>query len=178
MKWDWYFYKNLYTKEECAEIYNICKDTSSKVFEDAPANGKDLTATVIDRNQFGNHLDKFFSMVEEANEDVFGFDLYPNSPRSVNLNVYNLFKRYDYHKDAAIKGSTRDVKLTAILNISQTQYSGGQFEIFDGYDATVEEINECGSLLIFPSFLYHRVMPVTEGQRITLSAWFSGPNWK
>jgi PKHD-type hydroxylase len=178
MKFDWYFYKNLYTKEECEEIYNISKENSSNLFKDVPANGKDLNASVVDRSTFGTKLNKFFDMVHESNEDVFGFDIYRDSPRCVNINVYDLFKRYDYHKDASARGSMRDVKLTAVLNLSFNHYAGGEFYIFDGQDENVEEINECGSLLIFPSFLYHRVMPVTDGQRITLSAWFSGPNWR
>jgi len=35
-----------------------------------------------------------------------------------------------------------------------------------------------GSVLIFPSYINHKVSPVTKGIRRSLVAWFSGPRWR
>jgi PKHD-type hydroxylase len=43
---------------------------------------------------------------------------------------------------------------------------------------TVKEINEKGSIVIFPSFLYHAVEPVKQGTRYSLVIWFLGKPWK
>ena len=34
---------------------------------------------------------------------------------------------------------------------------------------------EEGSIIVFPSFLQHRVAPITKGIRYSLVAWFLGP---
>ena len=34
-----------------------------------------------------------------------------------------------------------------------------------------------GSVCVFPSFLYHQVMPITRGTRISIVAWFNGYPW-
>ena len=52
------------------------------------------------------------------------------------------------------------------------------------FDFEFDEINtnadfkKKGTLLIFPSYLRHRVLPVTSGVRRSLVAWFWGPKWK
>jgi predicted 2-oxoglutarate/Fe(II)-dependent dioxygenase YbiX len=44
------------------------------------------------------------------------------------------------------------------------------------FGTTVEDLPaERGSVLAFPSFLYHRVTPVTGGVRRALVAWIAGP---
>jgi len=41
-----------------------------------------------------------------------------------------------------------------------------------------EEIKEQGSVVIFPSFTFHRVTPVTKGTRYSLVSWSVGNPWK
>ena len=52
-------------------------------------------------------------------------------------------------------------------------FEGGDFEI-RGKDDRVPKLEE-GSIIVFPSFLEHRVTPVTEGIRYSLVSWFVGP---
>ena len=72
-------------------------------------------------------------------------------------------------------------KLSLTLQLSDgSEYEGGNFELNDGtgqglpYDA----LRKKGSVLIFPSFLMHRVTPVTSGVRKTIVAWFEGRQFK
>jgi PKHD-type hydroxylase len=72
-----------------------------------------------------------------------------------------------------------DIKLTAILNISTEAYEGGDFElIVTSLDSPVTIPKEKGKLIIFPSFLFHRVTPVTRGVRKSLVSWIYGPKFK
>ena len=41
-------------------------------------------------------------------------------------------------------------------------------------ELTVSEIKPKGSILVFPSFLWHKVVPVTKGVRQSLVVWFGG----
>ena len=42
----------------------------------------------------------------------------------------------------------------------------------------VKELQEKGSLVVFPSFVWHRVTPVTKGIRYSVPAWHLGSPWK
>ena len=37
-----------------------------------------------------------------------------------------------------------------------------------------KEIKEQGSLVVFPSYIHHRVKPITKGKRYSLVVWFCG----
>jgi PKHD-type hydroxylase len=60
-------------------------------------------------------------------------------------------------------------------------YEGGEFQ-FDFRNSedgspnikTVSELKEKGSILVFPSHLYHRVLPIKKGKRLSLVVWTLG----
>jgi PKHD-type hydroxylase len=125
-----------------------------------------------------NYVSDLLEYSTFTNQMYFGFDIYPFSDHlCVNHNQYNAEKQgeYDWHYDGLIK-DVYDVKLTVVLNISTGPVEGGGFELFsNGGPKRIYEIDEPGTLLIFPSWLYHRVLPVTKGTRKTLSMWLIGP---
>ena len=41
-----------------------------------------------------------------------------------------------------------------------------------------EKMRQQGTLIAFPSFLEHRVTPVTRGERFSLVAWMDGPPYR
>jgi predicted 2-oxoglutarate/Fe(II)-dependent dioxygenase YbiX len=175
MLYDWYLYKDVYTKEECAEILSTAQEHKNSAYVDRPAPGKKVNTFVIPTDQLKDQLGQYFSVVNVTNDDYFGFDI-SRKPQSINFNIYeNANNEYQYHRDASIRGGCNDIKLTAILNLSQEPYAGGEFDMFLGVDETLHGFNSPGALLVFPSFFFHRVRPVTSGRRITMSAWFKGP---
>lgn len=178
MLYDWYFIKKLYTVEECQQIVDLCKKNASEAVKDIHPTNKNLDVVSIETASLGTSVDKFFNYTQKLNKRMFGLDLWNEPPLAMNLNIYNKNQEYPYHRDKNSPGETSDVKLTAILNVSQETYTGGDFSLFLGDEKVIPEINETGTLLIFPSYLYHKVSPVTSGQRLTLSAWLEGPNWK
>jgi len=40
------------------------------------------------------------------------------------------------------------------------------------------EAKKMGSVIAFPSYINHKVSPVTKGLRKSLVAWVSGPRWR
>ena len=70
-------------------------------------------------------------------------------------------------------GNTRKLTMSVILN---DDYTAGDLEIFKA-DNPLPKLKE-GSIVVFPSFLHHRVTPVTEGTRYSLVSWFLGPPFK
>ena len=65
-----------------------------------------------------------------------------------------------------------------------SEYEGGDLE-FDFRDTDkgsqpriCEEIRQKGSVIVFPSFVWHRVKPVTKGRRHSLVCWNLGYPFK
>ena len=76
---------------------------------------------------------------------------------------------YGLHKDADEKNN-RIQTITVQLSKS-SDYEGGDL-VFD-YDRHPLERSQ-GTIIIFPSNLYHKITPVTEGKRYSLVQWFRG----
>ena len=72
----------------------------------------------------------------------------------------------------------RDIKLTALLNLSEENYEGGELLLFRGWEIICKEFNEPGTAIIFPSFTNHKVTKITKGSRNTLALWMSGPKFR
>ena len=100
--------------------------------------------------------------------------------------VYKPGQHYGWHadqhpvpyKDGPLKGLTR--KLTISVQLSDgDEYEGGEFEFREpGRDDKVESVEGLrtrGSVVMFPSFVLHRVTPVTAGVRRSLVCWVVGP---
>jgi PKHD-type hydroxylase len=54
------------------------------------------------------------------------------------------------------------------------EYEGGDFESFDNPVG----VRTKGTLIVFPSFVHHRVTPVTKGYRQSLAAMLVGPKFR
>ena len=115
---------------------------------------------------------------------------------SCQFTKYKLGQYYDWHTDPWDKpymrknkndpdnGKVRKLSMTCQLS-DGSEYTGGELE-FDlrNYDpnmrdeskhiTTVKEILPKGSIVVFPSHLWHRVKPVTRGTRYSLVVWHLG----
>jgi len=81
-------------------------------------------------------------------------------------------------------GLTR--KLSVTINLSSPEeYEGGNLKFdFGHHQKEQSQFYECkeirpqGSIVVFPSFLYHQVTPVTSGNRYSLVMWCLGKPFK
>lgn len=86
---------------------------------------------------------------------------------------------YDWHEDVLWLNNERDLdrKLSVTVQLSDSDdYEGGDFEIRD-VALPQRDLRKKGTVLVFPSYLEHRVTPVTKGVRKSLVTWFEGPPW-
>ena len=125
-----------------------------------------------------------WSYVTSANEDAFNVQL----DKGHNLGVcemqfteYHASEggHYGWHHDIDwSRNDGLDRKLSVTVQLSDPhEYSGGYFE-FSEIESPDEQSREKGTVLTFPSYLNHRVTPVTSGIRRSLVAWFVGPTWQ
>ena len=112
---------------------------------------------------------------------------------------YKLGQYYDWHNDPWYKpykrkegdpdnGKIRKLSTTCQLT-DGSEYTGGELQFdFRNYDPhmrdeskhvrSVPEILPKGSIVVFPSHLWHRVKPVTRGTRYSLVVWHLGYPFK
>ncbi len=115
--------------------------------------------------------------VSQANEK--GFQVAVERRSEMQLTEYTAHQgdHYDWHHDVHWNGqSAYDRKLSITVQLSDPDdYEGGDFE-FDEVK-TNADFRSKGTILVFPSYLRHRIHPVTSGTRRALVAWFFGPRW-
>jgi len=91
---------------------------------------------------------------------------------------------YNKPDDPQSHGKIRKLSVTISLN-DPSEYDGGnlQFDFRNNHDwerkknkavYSCKEIRPRGSIIVFPSFCWHRVEPVTKGKRYSLVIWNLG----
>lgn len=139
-------------------------------------------------------------IVQAANEKAgWNFQWDYNEP--VQFAKYNTKKYYGWHSDSLENpyvynrpdnpnhhGKMR--KLSTIISLNDaTEYEGGEVE-FDFRNSDLDkdkqvsnfkhckELQKKGTVVTFPSHVWHRVKPVTKGTRYSLVIWHLGWPWK
>lgn len=116
----------------------------------------------------------------EANRIAFGFELTDASP--VQFTEYSSENKgkYDWHHDINWENNNAfDRKVSVVLQLTNgDSYEGGDFQFKEVVTPDEKALRRKGSVLCFPSYLTHRVTPVTKGVRNSLVAWFEGPRWR
>ncbi len=121
--------------------------------------------------------DLLWPYVQEANRLYFNVDIDGQAEMQFTEYRGEASDHYDWHHDVNWHGQTgSDRKLSITVQLSEADaYAGGDFE-FEEVQTTAN-FRSKGTILVFPSYLRHRIHPVTSGSRRALVAWFSGPRW-
>ena len=134
--------------------------------------------------------------VLQANKNA-GWNFNWDRSETCQFTKYKLNQYYDWHCDSWDKvyktkgpdnGKIRKLSMTCQLS-DGSEYSGGELEFdFRQYSPQmrdesqhlrkVTEILPKGSIIVFPSFVWHRVKPVTKGTRYSLVVWHLGYPFK
>jgi PKHD-type hydroxylase len=117
------------------------------------------------------------SFIRSANENAgWNFDL--RAHEAVQVGRYSGEGHYDWHADVfAPDQNNFQRKLTGVLLLNDcAEFEGGKLEIKSSNSAWSFEKQGC--LIVFPSFLEHRVTPVTSGTRYSATSWAVGPAFR
>jgi PKHD-type hydroxylase len=131
-------------------------------------------------------FDKLNGIVEAINAQHYGFDLdgYAYFQYTVYSGEAGGF--YDWHMDMILGDGYPDVgearrKLSLSLLLSEpgVDFIGGQFLVNDGRQDTPLAIPlRKGGMAAFPSWMIHKVAPVTWGTRKSIVVWVLGPGFR
>ena len=192
---EYYYFTEAIDKKTCNKIIKL----GDKGFDEATVGhgGTEITDKQIrtSKTAWSNDqwiYDLIWPYMEEANaQSGWKYDI--KAAESVQITRYTEGEFYTFHKDGKSDnlsaynepqnkfrhGNVRKLSMSIILNDA---YEGGGFE-FATLEKEVSNIytpyfNRLGSIIVFPSFLTHRVEPVTKGTRYSLVSWFIGPPFK
>jgi PKHD-type hydroxylase len=140
--------------------------------------------------------DEILPYVNTANKNA-GWNFEFSWSESCQFTKYKLDQYYDWHCDSwdrpygqdfdnpNLIGKVRKLSVTVSLS-DPNDYEGGELEFdFRNLDPDkpanikiCEEIKPQGSIVVFPSHVWHRVKPVTKGTRYSLVIWSCGYPFK
>lgn len=123
--------------------------------------------------------------IDQINNTFYGFDLIGYDAFQYGEYSGEESGKYDWHMDTIMgppgEGQylMRKMSLSLLLNEPGTDFEGGEFELTDsGERATMVPEFTKGRIIAFPSFMIHRVKPVTEGLRKSIVVWVTGPKFR
>lgn len=120
------------------------------------------------------------NLITEVNEKYFNYDLI--SLEHLQYTEYDEDYEGEYvtHMDRflnpAFPGSHRKLSFSIQLTDPST-YEGGDLLLYTGQEPVYAN-KLLGTINFFPSYLLHRVTPVTKGSRYSLVGWVSGPKFR
>ena len=122
-------------------------------------------------------LNQFYGWHADGNSCHFG--KYKRAIPGVTPKDKNGRYPTSYTDNKNMIGKIRKLSMTINLN-KPGEYEGGNLKFDFGPHSTGERYHECveirpqGSVIIFPSYIYHQVTPVTKGTRYSLVLWTLG----
>jgi PKHD-type hydroxylase len=114
-----------------------------------------------------------------ANRDGFGFAL-DDFAESAQVARYGADRQghFDWHTDIGAGPLAARRKLTVVVQLSDPAvYQGGALEVRPDNNVAQADAAQ-GTATVFPSFVLHRVTPVTIGTRWSLTLWAHGPAFR
>lgn len=95
----------------------------------------------------------------------------------LQLSEYGVGHFYDWHLDMG-KNDFSVRKISFVVQLSdESDYEGGELEVFSSIHPDVQPKSR-GTMVIFPSYILHRVTKVTRGARLSLVGWIGGPPYR
>ena len=185
---NYYYFKEGFSKEELNKIYNdvafipFQKAGTGESNENEDTSVRSSQIKWVHATQEWSWLyDKLMAMITEANNSLWKFNLY-GALDAIQYTEYHASENghYGWHQDIGPGVlSTRKISLTVQLS-DPTEYEGGDLEYFKGGDPNTNAIKvdrHQGLVFIFPSFMLHRVTPITKGVRRSFVLWVGGEHY-
>lgn len=190
----WVYWDDMFTHTELDNIVSYCENAGlerSKVIgEDNKEKIEKVRRCDIKFHPRNNEtawiFDRINDIIIRVNSLYYGFEL--NGYDAFQYTSYNSAEKgnYNWHMDTHLgirdlpnnMPQPRKLSMSLMLNDPETDFRGGEFELNTGREEHAEKLPfKKGRAVFFPSFLIHRVKPVTKGFRKSLVVWVVGPKF-
>jgi len=185
-------FENAFDENFCNKILNTDKNLEFKKgkisYEDSVSlDVRHSNVKFIEGEWLYKALDPFFQEANKKGNWNFQFDWY----EPAQITNYNKNNFYNWHSDDFEKPYPSDNsninfhnkirKLSCSLLLSN-KFKGGSLDFVKTFSIdgkiSLQKVNvqlhNIGDLIIFPSFIHHKVNPITEGVRNSLVVWALG----
>jgi len=188
---DYVYYKNFLHEQECNSILdnNYVKNNFEKsetfysdkgpIIDTQVRNSESVSCSAKELSCFSRLKNLFF----HANK-VSGWNFSIDNFEDCQIIKYTTGNYFNWHHDDGIINNNFGRKLSMIVSLNDSKfYSGGNLIIQTSSlpkDIKFEKISalqNVGTVLVFPSFYYHKVSEVLSGCRYSLVMWAKGPKW-
>jgi predicted 2-oxoglutarate/Fe(II)-dependent dioxygenase YbiX len=175
-----------FTEAECDEIIALTKKvygTPASVggnLENSAVNKQIRSATIYDViNDMDNRwiYEKVVKAVAIANKTHFDFEI-SGITHNLQLIEYDIKDEhnpghYNWHVDAG-NGDVAVRKISYVAQISDPRDYEGCELVVNNFGHEITATKERGSIHMFPSYMVHKVTPITRGKRFSLVIWVHG----
>jgi len=187
IKYAFSLFENAISKKEIAKIKKLpSKFSDAKTLEEdgSTVSSKDLKH----RDSSVSFTDDLWlytlllPLIEEANENS-GWKYEIDSFEWAQIAKYGKDQHYSWHQDGISDHNSPEEKVRklSLVAVLSNGYEGGELEfkqIEDEGVSVVQPKMELGSVVIFPSYQWHRSTPVTKGIKQSLAVWCLGPPFR
>jgi PKHD-type hydroxylase len=186
----WVYWDNAFNEEELTKIENYClsyqTEKAAVVGEDDIEQTEKIRKSKIkfySRNTENYWIfEKINTIASMINEIYYNY----------NLNGYSEFQYTEYHASELGEytwhmdmlhgqnkfNTTRKLSMVMCLSDPEKDFVGGEFQINNGNQNEPETVMmQRGRMIFFPSYMIHRVKPVTSGIRKSIVIWITGPKF-
>jgi len=187
---NYYYFKNAIPLTTCKKILNagrkkIIKEATT--FKGINKTKRNCKVSWINDKWIYDIINPF---IHTANKKA-GWNFQWDWNESSQFTIYEKGHYYGWHtdqgagcmkdKDKNFNGKTRKLSLTLQLT-DKNKYEGGDFQFKwiqdDKKDLlniiTIDDAKDIGTIIVFPSFIHHQVLPITRGKRESLVNWSVG----
>lgn len=170
----------LFSRSECMEIvesaraHQLHRSETYGGTNDPHRKSRELRVPPDEEPWLSMHH-KLWANLIAINQQYFRFDISGINEDIRFIQYESPDSHFDWHVDRMAGIQVR--KLSFSLQLDEPEnYDGGllKFDIGEKYSAT----RECGTLVVFPSYLLHKVTPVTRGVRRAIVGWVTGPAFR
>ena len=179
---NYYYFTKAFTEQEIEKIIEI-GESQPKI--KATTIGEEITQQeseyrISDISWLSNNpktnwvFDRISDLAIKANSEMWNFDIWDFQDDLQYTTYYGNGGHYDWHADLGVGISNR--KLSVVLQLSNPdEYEGGDLQMNTG-GSIINVPRGKGLICFFPSFVLHRVTPLSSGLRRSLVTWLCGAN--
>lgn len=178
------FFDKEFSKEECETIVHLAKGikpepaktgSAAKPSQDPAIRITELRWMNVEKSNEWI-FDRLEGVVNKVRESWYPFHL-SGFAEPLQLTHYHASEgaHYDWHQDFGAEAtSTRKLSLVVLLS-DEKDFTGGELEVLaiGGEDKKVKNLSQ-GTVIAFPSWEFHRVLRLTQGERWSLVTWVHG----
>ena len=191
---NYYYYFHVDNPSIIEIVKEICEQEQKQQAEliDGKVNKKtrDCLVSWVKDSKIYNIINEFFIT---ANKNA-GWNFDTSWNETMQYTVYNQKQFYSWHTDQGKEPYPKDYKeknyagLTRKLSMTMqlsdpSEYEGGDFcfkwlTTKGVYEDKVDKAKKLGTIIVFPSYIWHTVKPITKGTRKSLVCWQLGKPFK